>query len=140
MSDEQSGFSPASLENPENESFATKEESLVEAAPAGAVDTQNEKSEGSGKYEKLLQSVSTPVATASSTADSTKLDVEHLQTLEGEEEKIEQLVKLAHTKGLAHAVQVAARLKDYYALDVFHDQIVDSLYDSLLKEGLITQE
>ena len=140
MSDEQVGFGPAALENPDNESFATKDKSLGEVSQEIPTGTEGEKTEGSGKYEKLLQSVSNPVASTGAAGDATKADLEHLQTLESEEEKIEQLVKLAHNKGLAHAVQVAGRLKDYYALDVFHDQLVDNLYDSLLKEGLITQE
>lgn len=139
MPEEQIGFGPAALEHPETDSFASKEESLAEVT----VEDKEKESrvyEGSAKYEKLLQSVPVATAPVATATDDTKVDLDHLQTLEGEEEKVEHLVKLAKTKGLVHAVQVAERLKDYYALDMFHDTIVDNLYDSLLKEGLITSE
>ena len=140
MPEEQVGFGPAALENPEADaSFATKNESLAEVAPEKAPEAEPMSEAQSSKYEKLLRTVSSPVATALP-QDEEKVDLEHLQTLEGEEQKIEQLVKLAHAKGLPHAVRVADRLKDYYALDMFHDTLVDNLYDQLVKEGLITKE
>lgn len=138
MPDEQIGLGPAALEHPETDTFATKEESLAEPRPEAP--EAEPAPETSGKYEKLLQKVAGSTTITSGNTDDGKVDLEHLQSLEGEEEKIEQLVKLAKTKGLPHAIRVAERLKDYYALDKFHDNLVDNLYDSLLKEGLITSE
>lgn len=137
MPDEQIGFGPAALENPETDNFATKEESLAEAP---SIPESEPAPESGAKYEKLLNSVAQSSSTQTVTDDDAKIDLDHLQAFESEEEKIEQLVKLAQTKGVVHAVQVATRLKDYYALDMFHDELVDNLYDRLLAEGLITKE
>lgn len=141
MPDEHVGFGPAALEHPESDSFATKEESLAEATP-GIPESEPAAPEKGEKYEQLLSAVTQTQTTSSQTATGTdpKIDLAHLQTFESEEEKIEQLVKLAQTKGVVHAVQVATRLKDYYALDMFHDELVDNLYDALLAQGLITKE
>jgi hypothetical protein len=42
----------------------------------------------------------------------------------GEEEKIENLLKLAKEKGVAYAVKVAQDMNDPYILDIFHDVLV----------------
>ena len=139
MPDEQVGFGPAALENPETDSFATKEESLAEAP--SVPESEPALPEQGNKYEKLLSAVGqTASPQAIVTNDEAKVDIDHLQTFESEEEKIEQLVKLAQTKGVVHAVQVANRLKDYYALDMLHDELTDNFYDALLAQGLITKE
>jgi hypothetical protein len=132
------GLGPAGMENPEEGGFATRESGAPEASP---VATEQEPAiEGAApekKYEKLLSHVTTQ---SSASDDDAKVDLEHLNSLEGEEEKVAHLTQLATTKGLPHAIMVAQRLKDYYALDTFHDELIDNLYDELLKAGLITKE
>jgi hypothetical protein len=52
--------------------------------------------------------------------------------------KVENLVKLAETKGLAHAVKVAKHLEDNYALDEFHDRLLsEELHAALVMRGII---
>jgi hypothetical protein len=141
MPDEQlsgAGLGPAGVENPEESDFATRESAAPEGGPV--FKEQEPVLEGVApekKYEKLLSHVTT---TGTTNDDDAKVDLEHLNTLEGEEEKVAHLTKLATTKGLPHAIMVAQRLKDYYALDTFHDELIDNLYDELLKQGLITKE
>ncbi len=137
MPDEHVGFGPAALENPETDKFATKEEVVAESLPSIPEQEPAQPEEGK-KYEKLLSSVAQ--ATSVVTDEEAKTDVIQVQGFEKEEEKIEHLVKLAETKGLPHAVRVASNLKDYYALDKFHDELVDSFYDALVTKGLITKE
>lgn len=137
MPDEQLGFGPAAIENPEEETPVSQGEAPVEAV---SVPEQEAAPEPSGKYEKLLTSVTQATSAVTPNDADEKVDVAHIQTLEDEAAKVEQLVKLAQSKGLSHAVKVAERLKDYYALDMFHDNIVDNLYDTLLEQGLITKE
>ncbi len=129
------GLGPAGIENVE-ESFATREDSAVEQQPTPEQEPVIEGGNEGKKYEKLLSQVSSAVPTQ----NDTEVDLEHLTALEGETEKVEHLTKIAKTKGLPHAVTVAMRLKDYYALDTFHDELIDNLYDELAKEGLITKE
>lgn len=137
MPDEQLGLGPAALENPENEA-PVQPESPVESSPAAP--EAEPAAESPAKYEKLLSSVK-QVANATGVSDEeAHADVANIKEIEGEQEKVDMLVKLAQTKGLPHAVKVAERLKDYYALDKFHDALVDNLYDSLLQQGLITKE
>lgn len=138
MPEEQAGLGPAAQENPEVGSFATKNESLAEQSPE-SFEIEKAPEKGAQKYEKLLQSVGQSVKTTLP-PDELQNDLVHIQSFKEEEEKVEHLIKLAHTKGLPHAVQVANRLKDYYALDVFHDTIANDLWEQLVQEGLITKE
>lgn len=138
MPDEQLGLGPAGMENPESEA-PVQPETPKESAPL-VPEQEPVTGEAPGKYEKLLSSVKQATQTAGVSDEETQTDVAHIQTFEGEQEKIDQLVKLAQTKGLPHAVRVAEKLKDYYALDMFHDTLVDNLYDALLAQGLITKE
>jgi hypothetical protein len=46
----------------------------------------------------------------------------------GEKEKIEQLLKITHEKGVASAVQIARRMNDPYLLDIFHDVLAREGY------------
>jgi len=56
------------------------------------------------------------------------------------ESKINNLVNLAATKSIAHAVNVARHLEDNYVLDEFHDRLLsDELHDALVKKGLIKE-
>ncbi|XLQ20473.1 MAG: hypothetical protein ACKUBY_01695 [Candidatus Moraniibacteriota bacterium] len=54
------------------------------------------------------------------------------------ESQITNLIDLAMSKGVAHAVKVAQKAEDYYVLDQLHDRLLsDELHDSLMTRGLI---
>ncbi|MFA6047531.1 MAG: hypothetical protein WCV59_00305 [Parcubacteria group bacterium] len=56
------------------------------------------------------------------------------------ESKIRNLVNLAETKSVAHAVSVARHMEDNYVLDEFHDRLLgEELHDALVKKGLIKE-
>jgi hypothetical protein len=56
------------------------------------------------------------------------------------ESKINNLVNLAETKSVAHAVNVARHMEDNYILDEFHDRLLaDELHNALIKKGLIKE-
>lgn len=138
MPDEHLGLGPAGIENPEADDFASRESTLDRENPVANFERAEAIPEATEeKYSELLTKVS---SAASGSDDETKVDITHLRSLEGEEEKIEHLVKIAKSKGLPHAVTVAQRLKDYYALDKFHDELIDNLYEELVREGLVTKE
>lgn len=96
-----------------------------------------------GKYQELLSRV-TPTKKASPTdddhEDTVVLDAKHIGALTDEASKVQKLLDLAQTKGVVHAVKVARSLKDYYTLDMMHDQLSDKLYQGLLEKGLIEKE
>ena len=56
------------------------------------------------------------------------------------ESKVQNLVKLAESKGVFHAVKVAQHMNDNYALDEFHDRLLDEeLHNALVKKGMIEE-
>jgi len=52
-------------------------------------------------------------------------------------EQVGALISLVFEKGLPYAVLVAKNLKNPAILDEFHDTLVDSYYEVLLKEGIL---
>lgn len=106
-------------------------EKSPEAGKEGAVEKEQ-------AYTKILSKVQ---ATAQPADDGQIMaDARELSEAEGEEAKIETLVKMAITKGVPHAVKAARHLEDNYALDEFHDRLLaDELHDALLKKGLIKE-
>lgn len=95
-----------------------------------------------GKYNEILSRV-TPSGSATALSDDdeeTHLDAKSISMTVDEESKIQKLLDLAGTKGVVHAVKVARSLKDYYALDRMHDELVDKLYDGLLAKGFIQKD
>lgn len=56
------------------------------------------------------------------------------------ESKITNLVQLAETKGIPHAVKVARHLEDNYTLDEFHDRLLgEELHNALVQKGMIKE-
>ena len=56
------------------------------------------------------------------------------------ESKINNLVKLAETKGITHAVKVARHMEDNYTLDEFHDRLLgEELHKALIDRGIIKE-
>lgn len=117
-------------------------EGSIEVFPAGkteaAVEGGPEKVEE--KYDEILSQVSPTSPGAASSDDEAALDAKSIGDTADEESKIQKLLDLASTKGVVHAVKVARSLKDYYALDRMHDELIDKLYDGLLERGLIKKD
>lgn len=137
MPDEIKGFGPAAIEDPNLDEAPMEQGNAPEVVPS-APEAEPKAPEEGKKYEKLLTAVTqSPIG---SDTDAAEGEAGAIQALENEAEKVEQLVKLAQSKGLPHAIKVAEAMKDYYVLDMLHDELVDNLYDRLLEQGLITKE
>ena len=117
-------------------------EGNIEIFPAGEKEAavEGRKEQVEGKYNEILSKVSPASPVSASSDDDALLDAKSIGDTVDEESKIQKLLDLASTKGVAHAVKVARSLKDYYALDRMHDELIDRLYDGLLAKGLITKE
>lgn len=124
------------------ESVSEKPDGAIEIFPAGekepAVESGKEQLEG--KYNEILSKVTPGGSVTTATDDNVTLDAKSIGATADEESKIQKLLDLAATKGVVHAVNVARKLQDYYALDRMHDELVDKLYDGLLAKGLITKD
>lgn len=95
------------------------------------------------QYSEILSKVAPPTSGSKSDDDGSGdivFDAKHIGNMTDEESKVQKLIDLAGTKGVAHAVKVARSLKDYYALDRMHDELTDKLYQGLLEKGLIEKE
>lgn len=94
-----------------------------------------------GKYQELLSRViPTKFVTDDDHEDTVVLDARHIGAMTDEESKVQKLLDLAQVKGVVHAVKVARSLKDYYVLDMMHDELSNKLYQGLLENGLIERE
>jgi hypothetical protein len=127
-------------ENPEIEQVGREELSFDAAPPEKEIFIEGGQERMEGKYEEILSKVS-PKGTAAASADEeVALDAKNISATIDEESKIQKLLDLASTKGVAHAVKVARSLNDYYALDQMHDALADKLYQGLLEQGLIHKD
>ena len=117
-------------------------EGNIEIFPAGEKEAavEGRKEQVEGKYNEILSKVSPTSPVSASSDEDAALDAKSIGDTVDEESKIQKLLDLASTKGVVHAVKVARSLKDYYALDRMHDELIDRLYDGLLAKGLITKE
>ncbi len=85
----------------------------------------------SERMNELLKKIDThTTALQSATHDEVSDDAKHLSAID-EEERVTKLLALADTKGVIHAVSVARRLEDFYALDMFRDTLVENLHTKL---------
>lgn len=123
-----------------------KKEVVTEGNPGAAVEklTEHEtaREKARERYSEILSKV-TPTSGSKSDDDGNGdivLDAKHIGALTDEESKVQKLLDLATTKGVAHAVRVARSLRDYYALDRMHDELAGKLYQGLLDKGLIEKE
>jgi hypothetical protein len=88
-------------------------------------------------YAKILSQATNPTL---STEKDISQDAETAMREKDAESKVNNLVSLAETKGMAHAVKVAKHMEDNYILDEFHDKLLSSeLHDFLVKKGLIKE-
>lgn len=126
----------------ENVPTAEKSADSSEILPVQEKEAHREASQEQteGKYEEILSKVSSQGAAATHTDEDAALDAKSIGMTVDEESKIQKLLDLASSKGVAHAVKVARTLDDYYALDQMHDALADKLYDGLLERGLIQKD
>jgi hypothetical protein len=102
-----------------------------------------EKKEGSAEkeaaYSKIL-SKAPPQTKATQPEEDVVADASAVNTGIDAESKIDNLVKLAETKGITHAVKVAQHMEDNYTLDEFHDRLLgEELHKALLAKGIIKE-
>jgi hypothetical protein len=90
-------------------------------------------------YSKILSKVNSQKQTLTAEED-VKTDADNANSAIDAESKISNLVALAETKGIAHAVKVARHMEDNYTLDEFHDRLLgEELHLALLQKGLIKE-
>ena len=93
-----------------------------------AVEQKNE------RVGELLQKIDTHTAALQTTSQSQITDdAAHLATID-EEERVTKLLSLADTKGVVHAVSVARKLEDFYALDTLRDTLIERFHEKLESE------
>ncbi|MBI2439135.1 MAG: hypothetical protein HYV45_00805 [Candidatus Moranbacteria bacterium] len=134
----------------ENETFSENPEKNPREDIIGgevmSIPEQEPSSEGASeqvetKLDTLLAKQSSSSVSGSTHDDGVvAMDAKSVDVMTDEESKIQMLLDLASTKGVVHAVKVARKLNDYYALDCMHDELVDKFYDGLLERGLIEKE
>lgn len=111
-------------------------------APVEKIEFHENSTEQAGeKYDVLLSKVAavTPQTVASDDA-LVVLDARSISETIDEESKVQKLLDLASVKGVAHAVNVARKLNDFYALDRMHDELAGKFYAGLVERGLIEKE
>lgn len=88
-------------------------------------------------YAKILSKVADD---KTAKEEDISVDAEMAMREKDAEAKVNNLVTLAETKGLAHAVKVARHMENNYVLDEFHDKLLaDELHEFLAKKGLIKE-
>lgn len=112
------------------------QESLQPREDAAERVAEHSPAERDASYKHILSKVKTQqpaVQTATLAQDASSL---HQAT--DRESQIVQLLDLAKTKGVDHAVRVAEHARDYYVLDQMHDRLLsDDFHDALAAAGLI---
>lgn len=119
---------------PENRS----EETSVESTPAPEKTLERKESavEKEESYSDVLSQVSQKQTT---TQDEVVSDAEIIAKEKDAQSRIDNLVAIADSKGVAHAVKVARHMDDYI-LDEFHDRLLtDELHDALLARKMIKE-
>jgi hypothetical protein len=120
------------------ENFPPKTASVEFAPrPEGSFEKKESQMEREQTYAKILAQSTNPTL---STDEDVSQDAELTMKEKDAESKVNNLVSLAETKGVAHAVKVARHMEDNYILDEFHDKLLSSeLHDFLAKKGLIKE-
>jgi hypothetical protein len=122
----------------DHESETRKADEIEEVPkPEGSFERKEGQMEREETYAKILAQTTSPTL---STEKDVSQDAELAMREKDAESKVNNLVSLAETKGLAHAVKVAKHMEDNYILDEFHDKLLSSeLHDFLVKKGLIKE-
>lgn len=105
-------------------------------------DSRREHSEAKNESEALYQKILATSAPAPVADDERVVtnDAKHISLETDTQSRVRQLVDLAMTKGVPHAVKVARHLNDFYVLDQVHDELANTFYEALLEKNLITRE
>lgn len=142
---DQNIVNPIKETNPVEKSPVEKTESLetkeIQPEKAPILEQTLEKKEGATEkedaYAKILSKVTDQKPAKN---EEISLDAEIAMRQKDAEAKVNNLVSLAETKGVAHAVKVARHMEDNYILDEFHDKLLsDELHEFLVKKGLIKE-
>lgn len=107
-----------------------------------SLEARGEKVETSTEKETLYQKILTAPSTKTHISDDQNIhtDAQRVSLQQDADSQVRQLVDLAMTKGVVHAVKVARRLGDFYVLDKMHDDLVSQFYEALVAKGLLTKE
>jgi len=133
------GNESSALEKPEDNAPKTEKETGIEETPRaeGSFERKEGQVEREETYAKILSQATAPTL---STEKDVSQDADMAMKEKDAESKVNNLVSLAETKGLVHAVKVARHMEDNYILDEFHDKLLSSeLHDFLVKKGLIRE-
>lgn len=104
----------------------------------GSVEKKEGTVEKEAAYSKILSKVSTSGQSAQK--HDVAADAELASQGTDAESKIKNLVVLAETKGIPHAVKVARHMEDNYTLDEFHDRLLgEELHSALVQKGMIKE-
>jgi hypothetical protein len=95
------------------------------------------KSENESLYQRLL--VSIPQTSAPTDDEAIEKDANAVSLQIDADSKVVQLVELAVTKGVVHAIKVARKLDDFYVLDKMHNDLANKFHASLKERGLIKE-
>lgn len=119
--------------------FAKAKEAQAEKIPTP--EQSPERKEGAAEKEDAYAKILSKVTDGKTAKDEeVSLDAEIAMRQKDAEAKVNNLVSLAETKGVAHAVKVARHMEDNYILDEFHDKLLsDELHEFLVKKGLIKE-
>lgn len=117
---------------PEGIEAALEKMGKKEVMKEGAVERES-------AYSKILSKAGTQTQTITSD-DDVKSDAQTANAETDAESKITNLVNLAQTKGIPHAVKVARHMEDNYTLDEFHDRMLaEELHKALAEKGMIKE-
>jgi hypothetical protein len=107
------------------------------AVPEQIVERKEGSAEKEAAYAKILSKAPAPTP-ATSDEEEVKKDAQAVSLEQDAESRISNLLGLAQTKGVIHAVKVAKNFEDNYVMDEFHDRLLaDELHDALIQKGLI---
>ncbi len=116
-------------------------EAKVEAVHSieGIVERKEGNAERESSYSKILAKIS-PQKTILTSEGDVATDAQSVISGMDAASKITNLVRLAETKSIPHAVKVARHMEDNYALDEFHDKLLgEELHSALVKSGMIRE-
>jgi hypothetical protein len=133
------GSETAPAEKPEVSKLQTEKMSLPEQEPK--IEQAPERKEGAAEKEDAYAKILSKVTDDKTAKDEdVSADAETAMREKNAESKVNNLVSLAESKGVAHAVKVARHMQDNYILDEFHDKLLsDELHEFLVKKGLIRE-
>ena len=108
-------------------------EETLEAAVSYEHEVKREEAPAENRdFQSLLKRVEAHAPNPVAPIQEVRSDADRTAALD-EESRITHLVSLAETKGVPHAVQVARSLKDFYALDMMHDELAEQFHAALHK-------